>query len=47
MLVKNWMSDKVITIDVNDSMQNAIKLLREQERDLCMRYPVKKILWGY
>jgi acetoin utilization protein AcuB len=29
MLVKNWMSKKVITIDANDSMQDAIKLLRE------------------
>ena len=28
MLVKNWMSDKVITVDVNDSMQDAVKLLK-------------------
>jgi acetoin utilization protein AcuB len=31
MLVKNWMSKKVITIDANDSMQNAIKLLKENK----------------
>jgi acetoin utilization protein AcuB len=31
MLVKNWMSDKVITIDANDSMHNAIKLLKEND----------------
>lgn len=29
MLVKNWMSKRVITIDANDSMQDAIKLLKE------------------
>ena len=29
MLVKNWMSQNVITIDELDSMQNAIKLLKE------------------
>ena len=29
MLVKNWMSKTVITIDANDSMQNATKLLKE------------------
>src|SRR5210317_2184708 len=29
MLVKNWMSKNVITIDANDSMQNATKLLKE------------------
>jgi acetoin utilization protein AcuB len=29
MLVKNWMSKKVITVDVNDSMQNAIKVIKE------------------
>ena len=29
MLVKNWMSDKVITVDENDSMQDAMKLLKE------------------
>jgi acetoin utilization protein AcuB len=31
MLVKNWMSKKVITIDANDSMQEAIKLLKEHK----------------
>ena len=29
MLVKNWMSKNVITIDANDTMQNAFTLLRE------------------
>jgi acetoin utilization protein AcuB len=29
MLVKNWMSQKVVTIDANDSMTHAIKLLKE------------------
>ena len=29
MLVKNWMSKDVITVDVNDSMQDASKLLKE------------------
>jgi len=29
MLVKNWMSKKVFTVDVNDSMGDAIKLLKE------------------
>ncbi len=29
MLVKNWMSKKVITIDVDDSMQHAISLMKE------------------
>jgi acetoin utilization protein AcuB len=29
MLVKNWMSERVITIDAKDSMQDAIKLLKE------------------
>jgi acetoin utilization protein AcuB len=29
MLVKNWMSKNVITIDVNDSMEDAMKLLKE------------------
>ena len=29
MLVKNWMNKKVITIDVDDSMQEATKLLKE------------------
>lgn len=31
MLVKNWMSKKVITIDTNDSMSHAIKLLKENK----------------
>jgi len=29
MLVKDWMSKTVITVDVNDSMQGAMKLLKE------------------
>ena len=29
MLVSNWMSKPVITVDANDSMQDAIKLLKE------------------
>ena len=29
MLVQNWMSKSVVTIDVNDSMQDAIKQLKE------------------
>jgi acetoin utilization protein AcuB len=29
MLVKNWMSKPVITIDINDSMQKAIKIFKE------------------
>jgi len=29
MLVKNWMSKKVVTIDENDSMTHAIKLLKD------------------
>ena len=29
MLVKNWMSERVITIDAKDSMQNAVKFLKE------------------
>ena len=29
MLVKNWMSKNVVTIDVNDSMQDAMKQLKE------------------
>ena len=29
MLVKNWMSKNVITIDVNDAMQDALRLLKE------------------
>ena len=31
MLVKNWMSKNVITIDVNDTMQDAMKLLKEHD----------------
>ena len=31
MLVKNWMSKDVITVDVNDSMQDAMRLLREHD----------------
>lgn len=31
MLVKNWMSKEVITVDVNDSMQEAMRLLREHD----------------
>lgn len=31
MLVKSWMSKTVITVDVNDSIQNAMKLLRLHE----------------
>ncbi|MDX2439831.1 MAG: CBS and ACT domain-containing protein [Desulfobacterales bacterium] len=31
MLVKKWMSKNVITADINDSMQDAIKLLKENE----------------
>ncbi len=31
MLVKDWMSTKVITVDVNDSMQQAINLLMEHD----------------
>lgn len=29
MLVKDWMSKTVVTVDINDSMQGAMKLLRE------------------
>ena len=29
MLVKNWMSKKVVTVHVNDTMQDAVKLQRE------------------
>jgi len=29
MLVNNWMSKNVITVDVNDSMQDALKHLKE------------------
>lgn len=31
MLVMNWMSKTAITVDINDSMQNAIKLLKEHD----------------
>jgi acetoin utilization protein AcuB len=31
MLVKNWMSKKVITIDENDSMQEAINLIKQHK----------------
>jgi acetoin utilization protein AcuB len=31
MLVKNWMSKNVITVDVNDSMQDAMKNLKEHD----------------
>lgn len=31
MLVKNWMSKEVITVNVNDSMQDAITLLKEHD----------------
>lgn len=34
MLVKNWMSKNVITIDAEDSMQHAIKLLKEHKINL-------------
>ena len=30
MLVKNWMSKKVVTIDVDDSMSDAIRRMKEQ-----------------
>jgi len=30
MLVKNWMSKEVVTVDADDSMQNAIYILQEQ-----------------
>ena len=29
MLVKNWMSKEVITVDIDDSMQNAIRLMKK------------------
>jgi acetoin utilization protein AcuB len=29
MLVKNWMSKKLITADIDDTMMNAVKLLKE------------------
>ena len=31
MLVKNWMSKDVITVDVNDSMHDAMKHLKEHD----------------
>ena len=31
MLVSNWMSKNVITIDVDDSMQDAMKLMKEKD----------------
>jgi acetoin utilization protein AcuB len=31
MLVKNWMSKNVITVNIKDSMQDAIKLLKEND----------------
>lgn len=31
MLVANWMSKDIITVDENDSMQHAIKLLKEHD----------------
>ncbi|UCG07477.1 MAG: CBS domain-containing protein [Desulfobacterales bacterium] len=31
MLVQNWMSKEVITIDADDSMQNAMKLIKERK----------------
>ncbi|MEZ4526679.1 MAG: CBS and ACT domain-containing protein [Desulfobacterales bacterium] len=31
MLVKNWMNKNVVTVDVNDSMQNAISLIKEHQ----------------
>jgi len=31
MLAKNWMSKNVITVDINDSMQDAIKRLKEND----------------
>jgi len=45
MLVKNWMSKKIITVDVNDSMQDAMKLLKEHE--IRMLPVMKKVSsWG-
>jgi acetoin utilization protein AcuB len=40
MLVKNWMSKNVITVDVNDSMQDAMKHLKEH--DIHMLLALKK-----
>ncbi len=31
MLIKDWMSESVFTVDVNDSMQHAMKLLQKHE----------------
>ena len=31
MLVKNWMSEPVITVDVNDSMQHSMSLLKQHK----------------
>jgi acetoin utilization protein AcuB len=31
MLVKNWMSEKVITVDIGDSMPEALKLLKDHD----------------
>ena len=31
MLVKNWMSKDVITVDVNDAMNYAAKLLKRKQ----------------
>ena len=31
MLVSNWMSKEVVTIDVNDSMQDAMKLMKQND----------------
>jgi len=39
MLVKNWMAREVITIDINDSMQHAMKLMKEHN---IRRLPVMK-----
>ena len=40
MLVKYWMSKPVITVDVNDNMQNAMKLLKQH--DISMLPVMKK-----
>jgi acetoin utilization protein AcuB len=34
MLVKNWMNTNVVTIDVNNSMQDATKVLKENDVDM-------------
>ena len=37
MLVKNWMSKNVIFVDANDSMHDAMKLMKENKiRMLCI-----------